>query len=66
MRWCNTYGIGKNPNKFGEDIIIDLGISPEGVDPLMDFGVSEVVASIRLDKESVENLICTLQHYISD
>ena len=64
MRWCNTYGVGKNPKKFGEDIIIDLSIIPEGKDPLdVD---SEVVASIRLDKESVESLIYTLQHYISD
>ena len=64
MRWCNTYGVGKNPNKFGDDVIIDLGIVSEGEDPLD--AHSETVASIRLDKESVEHLIYTLQQYISD
>ena len=64
MRWCNTYGVGKNPNVFGEDVVIDLSIVPEGKDPL-DPG-SEVVAAIRLDKESVEHLICMLENYIGD
>ena len=63
MRWCNTFGVGRNPNKFGEDVIIDLGITPEDV---KDDSGTEIIASIRLDKEGVENLIRTLQRFISE
>lgn len=47
-----------------KDVIVDLGVVSEGGDPLDTD--SEVVASIRLDKEGVENLIRTLQSYIGD
>ena len=62
MRWCNTYGVAKNPNKFGEDVIIDLGIRPENGDDLD----TKYIAAIRLSKEGVEHLIRTLQEYISE
>lgn len=63
MRWCNTFGVARNPNKFGEDVIIDLGITPEEI---KDDSGTEIIASIRLDREGVEDLICTLQHYMSE
>jgi hypothetical protein len=64
MRWCNCFGVGKNPNKFGDNIVLDLSITADGGEPLDND--SEVVARIELDKEGVENLIRTLQKYISD
>lgn len=63
MRWCNTYGVCKNPNKFGKDVVIDLGIRPEGDPDDID---TEFIAAIRLDKEGVERLINTLTEYISE
>lgn len=62
-RMCNTYGVAKTPNKFGEDVIIDLGIRPTDSKDDLD---TIFVAAIRLDKEGVENLIRTLQNYISE
>lgn len=61
MRWCNTYGVCINPNKFGEDVVIDLGIQPEESRDDLD---TEHVAAIRLSKEDVERLINTLAKYI--
>ena len=63
MRWCNTFGVGRNPNMFDGDVVIDLGITPE--DNQDDFD-TDIVASIRLDKDGVENLISILQQYISE
>ena len=63
MRWCNTYGVCKNPNKFDDDVVIDLGIRPE--DSMDDLDTKHI-AAIRLDKEGVERLIHTLTEYISN
>ena len=54
MRWCNTYGIRKNPNKYGDDIVIDLVITEDPEDPFDD---GEHVAAIQLDREGVKHLI---------
>jgi hypothetical protein len=60
MRWCDAYGICKNTNKFGEDVVIDLVVSGDKSDN------DEHVAAIRLDKEAVLNLISTLEYYIGE
>lgn len=66
MRWCNTFGICKNPDKFGNDVVLDFGIVPEDAkgDPLHD--KTTMVGAIRLSKEGAENLIRMLQKHISD
>lgn len=63
MRWCNTYGICKNPNKFGDDIVIDLCVVKDIEDPFDD---GEHVAAIRLDREGVKHLIDMLTKNLSD
>lgn len=61
MIWCDAYGVCKNPNKFGDNIVIDLVVS-NGKDDSND----ERVAAIKLDKESVQRLISTLQYFASN
>lgn len=63
MRWCNTYGICKNPSKFGDDIVIDLAITKDPEDP---FDYGEHVAAIQLDRESVRHLIELLTDSLSE
>lgn len=62
MRWCDVYGVAKNPNKFGEDVIIELGNRPDNGD---DWSI-DTVAAIRLDKEGAKRLIDMLQQYIGE
>lgn len=61
MTWCNAYGVCKNPNKFGEDIVLDLVIADEN-----DSDKDEHVAAIQLDKEAVQDLIDTLKYYVGE
>lgn len=63
MRWCNEFGVGKNPNKFGDDIVIDLVDAKDPKDP---FGDGEHVAAIRLDREGVKHLIDLLTEYLGE
>ena len=63
MRWCNTYGICKNPAKYGEDIVFDLTVTKDPEDPFDD---GEHVAAIRLDREGVKQLIDLLTKELSE
>ena len=62
MKWCNAYGVAKNPAKFGDDIVLDLTVCDED----NDMEINECVGAIRLDKEQVEQLINTLRYYIGE
>lgn len=66
MRWCNTFGVCKNPNEFGNDIVLDFGIVPEDEECNPLHNETKMVAAIRLSKEGAENLIRILQEHISD
>lgn len=63
MRWCNAFGVCKNPNKFGDDIVLDFVIAKDPEDPFDD---SEHIAAIRLDREGVEHLIELLTEKLSE
>lgn len=61
MIWCDAYGVCRNPSKFGDDIVIDLVVVDE-----KDSSKDEHVAAIRLSKETVQDLISTLQYFVNN
>lgn len=61
MIWCDAYGVCRNPSKFGDDIVIDLAVVDE-----KDSSKDEHVAAIRLNKETVQDLISTLQYFVNN
>jgi hypothetical protein len=66
MRWCNRFGVCKNPNKFGDDIVLDLGVGSDNMEDIEKNPYDESVAAIRLNRDDAEHLVRILQNYLSE